>query len=56
VHDSPFGRIESSWRIADRGGMTLTVTVPPGTTAEVVLPDGSVVEQDPGTSTFDSQP
>jgi alpha-L-rhamnosidase len=39
-HDSPYGRIESSWRI-DGQEFALTVTVPPGTTAEVALPDGS---------------
>ena len=39
-HDSPYGRIESSWRI-DRDELELTATVPPGTTAEIVLPDGT---------------
>ena len=39
-HDSPYGRIESSWRI-DGDALELTATVPPGTTAELVLPDGS---------------
>jgi alpha-L-rhamnosidase len=39
-HDSPYGRIESSWRV-DGETFELDVTVPPGTTAEVVLPDGS---------------
>ena len=38
-HDSPYGRIESSWRLAG-DSFELEVTVPPGTTAEVVLPDG----------------
>ncbi|MET0901893.1 MAG: family 78 glycoside hydrolase catalytic domain [Acidimicrobiales bacterium] len=46
--DSPRGRIESSWRIAD-GTFRLTVTVPPGSAAEVVLPDGMTVTQGPGT-------
>ncbi len=36
-HDSPYGRIESAWRV-DGGGLHLTATVPPGTTAEIVLP------------------
>jgi alpha-L-rhamnosidase len=49
VHDSPYGRIESSWRI-EGARFTLTTTVPPGTTAEIVLPDGTRVEQGPGTS------
>jgi len=39
-HDSPYGRIESSWRI-DGEELELTATVPPGTTAEIVLPDGT---------------
>ncbi len=50
VHDSPYGRIESSWRI-DAGRFRLTTTVPPGTTAEIVLPDGTRREQSPGTAT-----
>ena len=50
VHDSPYGRIESSWRI-DRGQFRLTATVPPATTAEIVLPDGTTVDQGPGTVT-----
>jgi alpha-L-rhamnosidase len=37
AHESPHGRIESAWRV-DRGLLRLDVTVPPGTTAEVVLP------------------
>jgi alpha-L-rhamnosidase len=49
AHDSPYGRIESSWRIAD-DTFRLTVTVPPGTTAEVVLPDGTTRTQSPGTA------
>jgi alpha-L-rhamnosidase len=53
VHDSPYGRIESSWRI-DGSRFTLTTTVPPGTTAEIVLPDGTRVEQGPGTSVHET--
>jgi len=49
VHDSPYGRIESSWRLDD-DRFVVTVTVPPGTTAEVVLPEGSRLEQSPGTA------
>jgi alpha-L-rhamnosidase len=48
VHDSPYGRIESSWRIAD-GIFHLTTTVPPGTVADVRLPDGSHLEVGTGT-------
>ena len=51
VHDSPYGRIESSWHL-DGLTLHLTVAVPPGTSAEVVLPDGSQYEQSPGTSTY----
>ena len=35
-HDSPYGRIESAWRISG-DAFELAVTVPPGTTAEIVL-------------------
>jgi alpha-L-rhamnosidase len=52
VHDSPYGRIESSWRI-DRGRFALTTTVPPGTTAEIVLPDGTRSEQAPGAARYE---
>jgi alpha-L-rhamnosidase len=47
VHDSPYGRIEVSWTAApDR--FALSVTVPPGTTALAVLPDGSENHLAPG--------
>jgi alpha-L-rhamnosidase len=52
VHDSPYGRIESSWHITD-GNFRLTVGVPPGTTADVCLPDGTRVDQGPGTRTHE---
>jgi alpha-L-rhamnosidase len=51
VHDSPYGRIESAWH-RDEDAFTLTVTVPPGTTAQVVMPDGTATTADPGTPTF----
>lgn len=51
VHDCPYGRIESSWRRSD-DHVELTVTVPPGTSAEVVLPDGFATTAKPGTSTY----
>jgi alpha-L-rhamnosidase len=50
VHDSPYGRIESSWH-RDGARFRLTLTAPPGTTAAVVLPDGTRHEQGPGTQT-----
>jgi alpha-L-rhamnosidase len=55
VHDSPFGRIESSWH-DDGTTFRLTVTVPPGTTADVVLPDGSHRDQGPGTESYECTP
>jgi alpha-L-rhamnosidase len=39
-HDSPHGRIEVQWRLADDGTGELAVTVPAGTEAELALPDG----------------
>lgn len=51
VHDSPYGRVESSW-LDDGTTFRLTVTVPPGSSAEVVLPDGSRRDQPPGSQTF----
>jgi alpha-L-rhamnosidase len=50
VYDSPYGRIESSWRIHGER-FELTVTVPAGTTAEVVLPDGTRNDVGPGAAT-----
>ncbi|SEE56283.1 family 78 glycoside hydrolase catalytic domain [Jiangella alba] len=47
THDSPYGRIRSSWRV-DGERFSLDVTVPPGTTAEVRLPDGRTFEARPG--------
>ena len=48
THDCPHGRIESSWsRRRDR--IDLVVTVPPGTVADIHLPDGNHIEQGPGT-------
>ena len=39
-----------AWQLGDR--LAVTVTVPPGCVAEVVLPDGTT-EVGPGTHTFD---
>jgi alpha-L-rhamnosidase len=50
VHDSPYGRIEAAWEL-DRDGLAVTVEVPPGTTAEVVLGDGSARTVTPGRHT-----
>jgi len=48
-HDSPHGRIEVAWTV----GYTLdvSVTVPPGCVAEVVLPQGTI-KAGPGTHRF----
>ncbi|GGM82760.1 family 78 glycoside hydrolase catalytic domain [Dactylosporangium sucinum] len=51
-HDSPYGRIVSAWEIRD-GRLLLDVTVPPGTTAQVQLPDGSVHDQFPGSRGYE---
>jgi hypothetical protein len=40
AHDSPYGRIEVRWS-ASGNRVDLSVSVPPGTTADVTLPDGS---------------
>jgi alpha-L-rhamnosidase len=52
VHDAPSGRIGSSWRL-DHDRFVLTVTVPAGTEAEVVVPGqtGSLL-QGPGTRSY----
>ena len=50
-HDSPYGRIESAWRL-DGGELELSLAVPPGTTAEVALPDGSRRTVAPGRHTL----
>jgi alpha-L-rhamnosidase len=51
-HESPYGRIESSWARKEEGELRLRVTVPPGTSAEVLLPDGTSHEQLPGTMSY----
>lgn len=50
-HDSPYGPIESAWR-TDGGTLQLDVTVPPGTTADVVLPERSAETVSAGRHTF----
>ena len=51
AHESPYGRIESSWTV-DRGLLRLDVAVPPGTTAEVVLPGRPARRAGPGRHSF----
>ncbi|UOZ03059.1 family 78 glycoside hydrolase catalytic domain [Amycolatopsis sp. WQ 127309] len=53
-YDSPQGRISTAWTKSGRD-YRLTVTVPPGSTAEVHLPQGGAVfHVGPGTHTFRS--
>jgi alpha-L-rhamnosidase len=54
THESPYGLIESSWR---KTGLEveLVVTVPAGSSAEIVMPDGKTYEQFPGTTTYRAQ-
>lgn len=42
AHDTPYGRAEVSWELAD-GEFRLDVVVPPGATAEVTLPGAAEV-------------
>ncbi|MGW1786066.1 family 78 glycoside hydrolase catalytic domain [Streptomyces sp. NPDC002143] len=52
-HHSPYGRLESAWHLeADR--FQMRVTVPSGSTAEVVLPDGTKYVATAGTHTYSS--
>ncbi|WP_426226512.1 family 78 glycoside hydrolase catalytic domain [Pseudarthrobacter sp. DSP2-3-2b1] len=50
-HQGPQGLIHAEWISAD-GGLTLTVTVPPGTAADVRLPGEPATAVGPGTHTF----
>lgn len=52
-HHSPYGPIRSAWRIDD-GAFRLDVDVPPGTRAEVRLPDGRRIPTGPGRHHFTS--
>lgn len=54
THESPFGLISVAWHLTD-GMFVMDVSVPPGATAEVVLPDGSVSEQSAGGQRYTSR-
>lgn len=54
VHDSPYGRIESSWRV-EGGRFQLHAVVPSGTIARVELPDGRSVDVGPGQASFECE-
>jgi alpha-L-rhamnosidase len=45
THETPYGTAEVSWTLSGGTTFALDVTVPPNTTAEVVLPDGSAPTQ-----------
>ena len=53
AHDSPYGRIDSSWRLVG-DALELRVLVPAGTEAEIVLPDCRTVTAGPGVHDFTS--
>lgn len=46
-HEPRPGRIEVAWRL-DGGTGEVDVAVPPGTQADLVLPDGTSAVPDPG--------
>ena len=47
---APYGPIVVAWRLVDdAAGLRLDLEVPPGTTAEVCLPDGTTATVGPGT-------
>ena len=52
AYDSPYGRIESFWRI-DGPRFELDILVPAGTSAEVRLPDGTSQIIGPGRASLD---
>jgi alpha-L-rhamnosidase len=52
--ESPYGPIESAWSLTSDAQLKLQVTVPPGTAAEVRLPDGRVETAGPGRWQFAS--
>ena len=51
-YESIYGRIESGWK-RDKSRTVFTVTVPPNTTADVILSDGRRITQKPGTTTYE---
>lgn len=59
-HQGPHGLIDVHWAVteedADDGGLTLTATIPAGTTAEVLLPGRPAAVVGPGHHTFPAAP
>jgi alpha-L-rhamnosidase len=47
VHESPYGRIDVKWHLVN-GRLQLDLTVPPGTSADVTLPDEGTQTVGPG--------
>jgi alpha-L-rhamnosidase len=47
-HHCPYGRIAARWDLGDGDAVTVGVTVPPSTEAEVVLPSGTTWTLGPG--------
>jgi alpha-L-rhamnosidase len=54
AHESPYGRIESSWSLAGNL-LRLDVLVPPGTTATAVLPGRPAMRAGPGRHHFETR-
>ncbi|XBH20911.1 family 78 glycoside hydrolase catalytic domain [Jonesiaceae bacterium BS-20] len=50
--DSPYGRIETRWERTSPGEVSLTVTVPPNTIAQVQISDEQTVDVGSGTHTW----
>lgn len=51
THDSPYGRIECSWK-SEKGSFEMSLSLPPNTTAEVVLPSRDKTSAGSGTHAF----
>jgi len=47
-HDSPYGRIEVAWQLPEENEGCIDLSVPPGTEAHLVLPDGTTITLAPG--------
>jgi alpha-L-rhamnosidase len=56
AHESPYGRIESSWSTGRDGTIVLSVEVPPNTEAVVDLGTGDDVPVGPGRASFELPP
>ncbi|MEU4654151.1 glycoside hydrolase family 78 protein [Streptomyces sp. NPDC023723] len=54
AHETPYGRAETGWRVAD-GELRVDVLVPPRVTALVELPGAEPVEAGPGRHSFRSR-